>query len=299
MNSPSPIVLFTYKRFETLKLTIQSLSDNFLASDSDLIIYSDGAKNLQDIAIIEEIRAYLKKITGFKSVTIYESPSNKGLASSIIQGVSAVLNLYPSAIILEDDLITSKNFLSFMNQSLEHYKTNHEVFSVSGYTPYINFISLDNDAFFLNRSWSWGWATWQDRWSNIDWELKTYQSFSNNKQLKRKFSKLGSDVNKMLKMQMSGYINSWYIRFLYHQCIVNGVTIYPKISKVLNNGFDEFATHNKGRNTRFYTKIDKSNNSKFTLPSSIRINNYNLNEFKKINSLKARIYNKLLNIFSS
>ena len=297
MNSPSPIVLFTYKRFETLKKTIQCLSDNFLASDSDLIIYSDGAKNIQDIAIIEEIRAYLKTITGFKSVTIYESSSNKGLAASIIQGVSDVLKLYPSAIILEDDLITSKNFLIFMNQSLHQYETNHEVFSVSGYTPDITSTIMGNDSFFLNRSWSWGWATWQNRWSNIDWELKTYQSFSNNIELKRKFSYLGSDVNKMLERQMSGYIDSWYIRFLYHQFMINGLTLYPKVSKIYNNGFDDLATHNKGSNRRFHTPIDESNNVKFTFPLTIEIDKLALKNFNKINNFRARIYYKLLNIF--
>ena len=137
MKSPSPIVLFTYKRFEILIKTIQCLSDNILASDSDLIIYSDGARSIEENGVIDKIRAYLKTISGFKSVTIHESPSNKGLAASIIQGVSDVLKVYPSAIILEDDLITSKNFLSFMNQALDYYQDFPQIFSISGFSPII------------------------------------------------------------------------------------------------------------------------------------------------------------------
>jgi hypothetical protein len=38
MKNFAPVVLFTYKRFETLQKTIQCLSANFLAPNSDLII---------------------------------------------------------------------------------------------------------------------------------------------------------------------------------------------------------------------------------------------------------------------
>jgi len=60
--------------------------------------------------LVNEIRKFLKTITGFKSVTITESVFNKGLASSVIYGVSEILKNYDRAIILEDDLITSSNF---------------------------------------------------------------------------------------------------------------------------------------------------------------------------------------------
>ena len=123
MNNLSPIVLFTYKRLDTLKQTITALIANPLALQSDLIIYSDGAKNEKDQIIIEEIRSYLKTITGFKSVRIIASKTNKGLATSIIQGVSEVLAEYHKAIVLEDDLITSTNFLDFMNAGLQEYTT--------------------------------------------------------------------------------------------------------------------------------------------------------------------------------
>ena len=94
MDNLAPIIVFTYTRFESLQKTIQCLSANFLASDSDLIIYSDGGKDVEAILVIDNIRAYLKTISGFKSVTIHESPSNKGLASSIIHGVSDNLKKY-------------------------------------------------------------------------------------------------------------------------------------------------------------------------------------------------------------
>ena len=79
MIKPAPILLFTYKRLDALKNTIAALKKNDLASESDLFIFSDGPKQLKDKDIIDQIRAFLKTIEGFKSVTISASPTNKGL----------------------------------------------------------------------------------------------------------------------------------------------------------------------------------------------------------------------------
>lgn len=298
MNSPSPIVLFTYKRFETLKLTIQSLSDNFLASDSDLIIYSDGAKNLQDIAIIEEIRAYLKKIPGFKSVTIYESPSNKGLAASIIQGVSDVLKLYPSAIILEDDLITSKNFLSFMNQALDFYQDFPQVLSISGFSPVIKGLKED-EVYFTQRASSWGWACWQDKWNKIDWECRYYDEFKNNSRKKSKFNEMGSDMSLMIKRQMEGEINSWAIRFCFHQFQHQMYSVHPAISHIENIGLsDKLATNTNQKYNRFSSNLDKSDNKVFFFRNQISLDPIVIKQFIKDNSITVRFLNKLMNFLN-
>lgn len=67
------------------------------------------------------VRSYLRTVQGFKSINIIESSINKGLARSIVEGVSQVVSQYGKVIVLEDDLITSPNFLHFMNQALDFY----------------------------------------------------------------------------------------------------------------------------------------------------------------------------------
>ena len=293
MDSLSPIVLFTYLRLETLEKTINALAANIYASESDLIIYSDGAKFAKDIERVNEIRAFLKTIRGFKSLTIHESPTNKGLATSIIQGVSSVLTRYPSAIVLEDDLLTSTNFLAFMNASLGRFKEVKDVYSISGYSFDFPHVSSNIDGYFLNRSWSWGWATWSDRWNEIDWQLHDYSEFISNKVEVSKFARLGSDVNKMLSDQMQGKADSWYIRSTYHQFKIKGLAFYPSISKVNNEGFDSVATHNKGLKTRFITNFDTSEKLSFTFPERIEINPIIQAAFSTKLGLKNRILNRI------
>jgi hypothetical protein len=298
MNSPSPIVLFTYKRFELLKITIQCLSDNFLASDSDLIIYSDGANSIDEKLVIDNIRTYLKTISGFKSLTIHESPSNKGLAASIIQGVTDVLKVYPSAIVLEDDLLTSKNFLSFMNQALDFYQDFPQVLSISGYSPNIKSLKED-EVYFTKRSSSWGWACWREKWNKIDWESSYYDNFKNNPILKSKFNEMGSDLSFMMKKQMQGIINSWAIRFNFHQFQYQMYSVHPAISKIKNIGLsDNNATNTIQKFIRYRSIFDKSNNESFFFRSEITLDPIVIKQFKIQNSITLRVFYKILNLFS-
>jgi len=293
MTELAPIVLFTYKRLKALQQTVGALAANSLAAESDLIIYSDGAKNLEDQRIIEEIRGYLKTITGFKSVSIHASHTNKGLATSIIKGVSEVMHQYHKAIVLEDDLIASTNFLSFMNQALDKYKLEKKVYSISGYALDFTNINSKVDGYFLNRSWSWGWASWEDRWTEIDWDVKDYPLFKKDSSQKEGFSKLGSDVYGMLRKQMDGEVDSWYIRSTYHQFKVKGLSLYPSISKIDNNGFDTIATHTSGLKNRYLTSFDNSNKMYFKFPEVIEINRKLQLAFANKMGFRTRLINKI------
>lgn len=82
----APIILFAYKRLNTLKRTVDSLQHNMLKSESELFIFSDAAKTGKDVLAVEEVRAYLETISGFKSIRILEAKENKELANSIIEG---------------------------------------------------------------------------------------------------------------------------------------------------------------------------------------------------------------------
>jgi GT2 family glycosyltransferase len=96
--SKAPIAFFTYRRLEHTQRTISALLNNYLASQSDLIIFSDAAKNGTDLEDVARVRDFLKKIDGFRSVSIIHQEHNIGLANSIIGGVGKVLQKYERVI---------------------------------------------------------------------------------------------------------------------------------------------------------------------------------------------------------
>ncbi len=296
MDSLAPIVLFTYKRLGTLQKTISALAANHLAAKSDLIIYSDGAKKQEDEPIIQEIRTFLKTITGFKSVTIHESTANKGLATSIIDGVSSVMVQYHKAIVLEDDLITSTNFLEYMNQALEYYQDNPQILSISGYSPIIKGLA-NNEVYYTHRASSWGWACWEDRWEKIDWHARGYESFKDDSLATAKFNQMGSDMCLMMKRQMQGKINSWAIRFCFHQFQNSLFSVHPSLSKVQNIGFAEKnATNTVQKYNRFQSELDTSGSVYFNFDREIKLEKILIKQFIKDNSITMRILNKFLNL---
>ncbi len=68
----APIVLFTYNRFQHTIETLEALRANELAEDSEVLVYSDGPKTLEDQFAIDQIRGYLRTLGGFKSVAVIE-----------------------------------------------------------------------------------------------------------------------------------------------------------------------------------------------------------------------------------
>ena len=171
----APICLFVYSRLAETKQTVESLQRNMLAAESQLFIFSDGAKDCNVINEVNAVRQYIHTISGFAKVSIYECDENKGLANSIISGVTQIVNQFSKVIVLEDDLILSRNFLCFMNEALDFYENKKKVLNISGYSFTFKYpIDYKYDVAFSLRFASWGWAIWKDRWEQIDWELKDY-----------------------------------------------------------------------------------------------------------------------------
>ena len=144
----APIALFVYNRPKHTKQTIEALKKNKLSHDSELFIFSDGHKGEKDREKVNETRNYIKTITGFKKITIEKKEKNWGLADSIVDGVTKIINKYGKIVVLEDDIVTSPYFLNYMNDALNIYKDEPQVMHIAGYIYPINKNKLP-ETFFL------------------------------------------------------------------------------------------------------------------------------------------------------
>jgi hypothetical protein len=297
---PSPVVIFCYNRLDNLKRTVENLQRNALAGLTELYIFSDGPSKEADKDKVAAIREYIATIGGFKELNIVNSQQNKGLARSIIEGVTQVLQKHETVIVLEDDLLTSRNFLSYMNESLNFYKDNKKILSISGYSFQITFPQVYvYDNYFTKRSSSWGWGTWRNRWNSVDWEVKDYNDFARDPAARKKFNLMGSDMAGMLDKQMKGKISSWAIRWCYHQFKTDTYTAFPSLSKVQNIGFGEAATHTSSiQRSRFATSLDATDTQLFKLNPFVSLNNSLIRQFVKRYSIVTRLKYKALSLIS-
>ena len=116
----APIIVFAYNRPDHLSQTLDALSKNRQAESSDVFVFIDGPKKESGMPLQKEVVSTAKSFESrFKSMTLNVSEKNKGLANSIIGGASAIIEKYGRAIILEDDAVTSKSFIEFMNGALD------------------------------------------------------------------------------------------------------------------------------------------------------------------------------------
>ena len=238
----APIALFVYNRLDHTRRTVDSLKQNLLAQESDLIIFSDASKSELQAAKVRDVRDYISQISGFKSITIVERETNYGLAKSIIDGVTKVVNEYGRTIVLEDDLVTSAYFLKYMNEALEKYADDERVISIHGYV-YPVMQSLP-EAFFLRGADCWGWATWRRGWAHFNPDGQYLLNELKRRKLIGMFDFNGAySFSKMLKGQIKGSNDSWAVRWHASAFLADKLTLYPGRSLVHNIGNDGSGTH--------------------------------------------------------
>jgi hypothetical protein len=231
----APIALFAYNRPYHLKETLTALSKNFDADKSDLIIFLDGIADINNSVLVENcsrVEEIAKSVQGFKKVEIIQSGINKGCDQSEIDGITEVVNRYGKVIVLEDDLITSPFFLSYMNFCLNYFEEIENVGSINSFSFKIKGLS---QYFFLKGGNPWGWATWDRAWSLYNDDSPTLLE-------KLKAHDLNDwEYGGSYDLLKNGTF--WDIKWYTSLYIENKLGLFPSRSFVRQIGFDGSGTH--------------------------------------------------------
>ena len=238
----APVALFVYARPEHTQRTVEALLKNLLAEETDVIVFSDAAKGAEKEQAVAAVREYVSGVKGFKSLTVHYRPHNYGLAKSIIDGVSEVVREHGRVIVLEDDLVTSRYFLTYMNDGLKHFADDERVISLHGYMYPVK--RPLPEAFFLPGADCWGWATWARGWALFNPDGQYLLDELRQRGLQKAFDFNGSyPYSGMLEGQIAGSNNSWAIRWYASAFLAGKLTLYPGRSLVQNIGNDDSGTH--------------------------------------------------------
>lgn len=256
MTNLAPIIVFCYNRPEHLRKTLNWLRANKHADESPLYVFCDGPKlnaseeQLQKIAAARAVVEELAVVPAFKDVHVVKRDDNLGLGTSIITGVTEVINKHGKAIILEDDLETSPLFLDYMNKCLDYYEARKSVFSISGLSrphperfypedyPYDVYVSLTHHPT--------GWATWSDRWAQVDWEAKAYDVMKDQPEMISALRRIEyTDWEAIKEIHECGK-NLWSARFALAHFVNHAVSICPIVSYINHIGWDSEGTNATG-----------------------------------------------------
>mgnify|MGYP000088425626 CR=1 FL=1 len=240
----APIGLSTYTRIEHLKQTVNALKNCSFAKHSELFIFSDGPKPGDELKV-ERVRTYLESISGFKKIHIHAREGNNRVYNNRT-GQKFLSENFGKFIFLEDDIVVSESFLSFMNTALNYFEGNESIFSISGYSPPLNTKKLGKpDVYFLPRFNAWGFGIWKNRYDKIEYIETTelHQLFQTRKAVQFIKRNIGDDALLMLILDAEGKIDALDVKAIYRQVLTHQFTVYPRKSLVQNIGHDGSGLH--------------------------------------------------------
>ena len=249
MRDFAPIILFVYNRPEHTKKVVEGLLSNPEAKDSDLYIFADGPKSSitsDGLAQLKRVRSYIHTISGFKNIYIDESDVNRGLANATIRGCTKVINKYGRMIMMEDDDVPNRYFLSYVNRALDKYVDDKRIWCVGGYTdtdllpPQVK----GDDLFLVHRPTSWGFGTWKRCWDKVVWDQDTLKGVFAIDAVCDAYDKwAGMDASMIMHGLFKGINSSWSVRYNFAAFLNDTYTILPNYSLIENIGCDGSGTH--------------------------------------------------------
>lgn len=265
----APIIVFAYDRPDHLSQTLGALAKNELAKESVLYVYCDGAREYGGVAVcsegvavrggsyitkrygkmycakeayeayihrIAEVRKVAKSQTGFKEVHVVEREKNFGLADNIVGAVTEIVNQYGRVIAFEDDIVTTRGCLTYLNDALELYKDDEQVMHISAWM-YPNKGQFPTTFFYDVPYPAGGWATWQRAWQHFNPDVADHVWYWQGKW--KEFDVEGENhLSKQLLMNLDGTLKTWFIKWYSSMRRMNGMCLYPGTAMSNNIGWD-------------------------------------------------------------
>ena len=241
------IAVFVYKRPQHTATMLASLVGASDETPLPLYVFADGPKTAADIGPVKETRRLVEDLPWAAKKDIRFADTNRGLANSVIAGVSEVLRNHTAAIVVEDDLVLSQFALGYFVQALRRYRHAAAVGSISGFAHPPSRLRIPRyypyDTYFLRRNSSWGWATWRDRWGCVDWSIARWERLRRDPFAVGLMRSVSDDLPRMLDDQLNGRIDSWAVLFTLHHFLRGLFSLTPVHSYVDNIGADGTGTH--------------------------------------------------------
>lgn len=259
--------IFTYNRSSHTKKVLTALANSSVLP-SKLYLFHDGLRGGEDGTEWHKVQNLLESIDWCEKEIIV-SESNKGLAESIMAGISYMFEECDSIIVLEDDCLPAKNFMQYMNQCLTKYHSIKNAYAISGYGWPIDFPKSKFDVYACGRISSWGWGTWKDRWKEFHRDYTLLRQLRSSKELSLSLETWGHDLEHMLINQVRGDIDSWAVFWALYVIKNRGFSINPYVSLIENIGLDGSGEH-CDQNHAFHTKLKQCTHN-LILPDYIEI----------------------------
>jgi hypothetical protein len=263
-----PVLLICFNRPETFFQVLVSLR----GLDNPIYVWIDGARTDRDARLAKECSNLISKESTLNIIEINHNVTNYGNTQSIPFAIEWVFKHVDRVVIIEDDVILSKDFFHFADSVLALHSLHRRIAGVSALNSVPNrFISNPDQAFRYSTYASvWGWAITKDSWLELR-ELLLIRI-----PIIKLFPKSARNFAAKLRWQSHyfGIANnlpvSWDYRLQLALFSLEKFFVIPNCNYALNVGFGEDATNTRNRPEwvpREYGKLILFNTEHVTNPT--------------------------------
>jgi hypothetical protein len=240
----SAVLFLVFNRPDTTSQVFEAIR---AARPPRLYIAADGPRSSREgeKERCDEVRSIATNVDWPCEVKTLFRDENLGCKVGVSEGINWFFENEEEGIILEDDCLPNLDFFHFCDASLEKYRTNSSVFSISG-TNVLGKWASDSDVIFSLMGGNWGWASWRRAWNNYQLDISPLCTEDNwgliSKLIKSK--RLVSQLKDMMHAAVySSNINTWDYQWLFIRMLNGGASVVPKVNLVTNIGFRADSTH--------------------------------------------------------
>lgn len=240
----APVLICTYTRLQHLQRTVRSLSNNSCAINTDLYIASDYPYDGAHALMVKKVREYIKTIDGFNSVNIILRDRNFGTNANYYDALDIIFKKHDRVVLMEDDIVTGRYFLKFINDGLRLYGPDSNVLAVCGYMwPKISRRVVGVDCLLLPLYNAWGTAFHRENFKKIKSNAEVSQRVLSDWRLFLKANLLMPGIALLLLEMAKGRLRAWDVDCFLYMLERNLLVLFPSNSLVKNIGFDGTGLH--------------------------------------------------------
>lgn len=276
------IVVIGYNRADSLERLLNSLSNAEYSEQPQLIISLDKSECQENLIDIAKKCVWPEK---YKKIIAHEQ--RLGLKAHVLS-CGNLVEKYEAVVLLEDDLIVSKYFFSYVRKSIEKYGNDTLIAGISLYSHKVNVEThrpfnaylQEASVFLLQFPQSWGQCWTKDMWKKfITWMEKIDDNIFSDEEIPSNVKRWGNQS--WLKYQVAYCIK----KKLYY--------VYPYIS--LTTNFTAKGEHNSSEVDSSFQVELQNYNCKYVMPDSKELVRYDAffeREFDAFFCINERFSNK-------
>ncbi len=293
-----PVLFLIYNRPELTERTFEKIKE---VRPTKLYIGADGPnpKKPHDIIKCNLTREIVSKIDWKCEIKTLFRKANLGCKYAVSSAINWFFEYEEAGIIVEDDILTSRDFFQFCKEMLIKYADDKRIMHITGNNLQFGWTRDSSSYYYSYYGSICGWATWKRAWKLYDLEMKNYPKFLADGYLNSLFS--NEDEIQFRKSTFDEVyfkkLDTWDFQWTFSRLSNNGLSIIPNKNLIKNIGFLNNATHTKNIND-IRSKLEIENMSfplkhpKFISRDKVSDNRY----FKKILKLDSEYIVKESNV---